>query len=286
MRTMYDSVTAADVPAGAQIVGGYVNGTFAWSAADWDRFPTATKVRIATRANVNDGNVLDVEKGDATPGEAPGWVVMRRAAGVDPTVYCNASALATVQAAFTAANVPQPHYWVAHYDNIPSIPDGAVAKQYINDPSSGGHYDLSAVADYWPGVDAPNSQNGGFLMALTDDQQQQLYDWVGGLYSDASATYLATNKATTQGKAIAWMYQTLANTPDINGDGRQGDLSLVNFRQFLVDKLNEIDKLLAANPPMTPDAYKQVLDASLAQHVAITGTVNITGTNPAPPPAG
>lgn|SRR5437763_1090978 len=153
MRIMHDSVTAADIPANAGIVGGYVNGTYAWSAADWARFPAAIKVRIATRGYIDDGHVLDVENGAAAAADAPGWVKMRRAAGVDPTVYCSASQLGTVQAAFTAAGVPQPHYWVAHYDNVAAVPAGCVAKQYIDPPTSGGHFDLSAVADYWPGVD-------------------------------------------------------------------------------------------------------------------------------------
>ncbi|MFB9925982.1 hypothetical protein ACFORO_12615 [Amycolatopsis halotolerans] len=152
-RIMYDSITAADIPATVPLVAGYCDLSSAWSAADWARFPNATKVRIARSARTNDGHVLDVERFLATPDQAPGWVAMRRAAGCDPTVYCNESALATVQAAFDAAQVPQPHYWVARYDNIPSVPAEAVAKQYINDPASGGHYDLSAVADYWPGID-------------------------------------------------------------------------------------------------------------------------------------
>ena len=153
MRTMYDSVTAGDIPTNAKMVAGYVSGKWKWSQSDWARFPNAVKVRIATQASVNDGVVLDVEPGDATPAQAPGWVTMRRAAGVDPTVYCGLTSLPAVQAAFTAAHVAQPHYWVARYDNSPTLPAGVVAKQYINPPTSGGHYDLSAVVDYWPGVD-------------------------------------------------------------------------------------------------------------------------------------
>ncbi len=157
---MHDSITAADIPRDAHIVAGYVSGRYKWSPADWARFPNATKVRIATSAAVDDGHVLDVEPGDATPGEAPGWVQMRRRAGVDPTVYCNLGALPAVRAAFAAAGVAQPHYWVARYDNVPAVPAGAVAKQYCDPATSGGHYDLSCVADYWPGVDpAPVAVN-------------------------------------------------------------------------------------------------------------------------------
>jgi hypothetical protein len=152
-RTMYDSITPTDIPLTAAMVAGYVDGPFAWSPAGWARFSSAVHVRIATRASTNDGHVLDVEPGDATATQAVAWVLMRRRAGADPTVYCGQSAWAAIQAAFAAAHVTQPHYWVAHYDGDPTIPAGAVAKQYTDPPNSGGHWDLSAVADHWPGVD-------------------------------------------------------------------------------------------------------------------------------------
>lgn len=155
MRTMYDSTAAADIPTTAAMVAGYLPPSrFAWSAADWARFPGAVKVRIAVRADVDDGHVLDVETGDATPAQAPGWVKMRRAAGADPSVYCSASLWPTVQAAFTAAKVPQPHYWIAAYPGGGQvIPAGAVAHQWANETITGQHFDLSVVADHWPGVD-------------------------------------------------------------------------------------------------------------------------------------
>jgi hypothetical protein len=152
-REMYDSVTAKDIPSWAALVGGYVSGPYKWKPADWAMFPNAVHVPIATQANVNDGVVLDVERGDATPEQAPGWVERRRAAGIDPTVYCSLSVWDEVKRAFEAAHVPQPHYWIAHYDGADILPVGTVAKQYINPPNSGGHYDRSIVADYWPGID-------------------------------------------------------------------------------------------------------------------------------------
>lgn len=155
MRTMYDSTAAGDIPTSAAMVAGYLAPSpWAWTSADWARFPNAVKVRIAVRAATNDGHVLDVEAGDATPAQAPGWVQMRRAAGADPTVYCSASAWPTVKAAFAAAGVTEPHYWVAAYPGGGrTIPAGAVAHQYADSTTSGGHFDLSVVADYWPGVD-------------------------------------------------------------------------------------------------------------------------------------
>lgn len=150
-RTMYDAVTVANIPAGAVMVAGYVDGRYANLAAMRVRFPHAVVVGIATRASRHgtDAPVLDVEKGDATPGEAPGWATAQRRIGVDPTVYCNTSTWPAVKAAFAAAGVAPPHYWVAQYDGNPAIPPGAVAKQY----SSPGPFDISSVADHWPGID-------------------------------------------------------------------------------------------------------------------------------------
>lgn len=178
-RTMYDSVTATDIPLSATMVAGYINGTYAWSQADWDRFPHAIRVRIATRANIDDGHVLDVEQGAARPYDAPGWVQRRRAAGIDPTVYCNQlNDWPLVRQAFAELGVPQPHYWLARYNNVATIPAGAIAKQYANPPTHHqGHFDLSVVADYWPGIDPPQK---GLLMALTDAEQRFIYNRIAG----------------------------------------------------------------------------------------------------------
>lgn len=149
-RLMYDAVTPSNIPTNAEMVAGYVDGRFAWKPSDWARFPNAVHVTIAVFPSTNNGVVLDVEQGDATPQQAPGWVRMRRAAGVDPTVYCSESAWPSVRAAFNAAGVPQPHYWVAAYPGEGAVvPAGAVAHQYQDT----GLVDLSVVADYWPGVD-------------------------------------------------------------------------------------------------------------------------------------
>ena len=150
MRTMYDAVTPANIPVKAQMVAGYVDGRYAWKAADWARFPHAVKVRIAVFSSTADGHVLDVEPGCSTPASAPGWVLRRRKAGVDPTVYCNTATWPVVRAAFKAAGVREPHWWIAAYPgNGPRLYPGSVAHQYANP----GPVDISVVADYWPGVD-------------------------------------------------------------------------------------------------------------------------------------
>lgn len=161
MRTMWDSTTAGDIPAAATMVAGYVDAHYAWSAADWAhwRDAGARLVRIAAWPSTNAGDVLDVETGNATPLEAPAWVTMRRAAGADPTVYCNTSTWPQLLAAFDRLGTARPHWWLAEYAasqariaQLLALP-GVVAVQYADEALTGGHYDLSAVADHWPGVD-------------------------------------------------------------------------------------------------------------------------------------
>lgn len=160
-RIMWDSVNARSIynqTRNPQMVAGYVDKIVLqpWSQADWDLFPSAVKVQIVKKASSNFGHVLDVEPGDATPAQAPGWVKMRREAGLStPTIYCNLSTWPSVQQAFRDQGVAQPLYWIAKYDDVKNFPvlNGitAIAKQYHgNDPAN---YDLSYVADFWPGVD-------------------------------------------------------------------------------------------------------------------------------------
>lgn len=152
-RTAYDSVTPANLPAGGAIYPAYANGNYTNQAEVESRFPGVPVPGIDV-LDAGIGIILDVESGDATPQSAPHWVVERRAAGVNPTVYCSESIWQTVINAFNAAGVPQPNYWVAAYPGGGAfVPGGAVAHQYEDT----GPYDISVVLDYWPGVDpVPN----------------------------------------------------------------------------------------------------------------------------------
>lgn len=159
---MYDSVRAKNIPAGAAIVAGYVDeySIPKWTPAEWGRFPHAVKVRVAKKASTNDGHVLDVEDRLARPDEAPGWARMRRRSGLlTPTIYCNRSTWPLVRAEFDRQGEPQPLYWIATASGKEEIPAGAIAAQYLLDTKD--NTDVSAVADFWPGVDpapiAPSS---------------------------------------------------------------------------------------------------------------------------------
>lgn len=154
-RTMYDSVTAPELPRGAEMVAGYVDGRYAWSAADWELFPDSEKVRVAVRASTDSGDVIDCETGDATPAEAAAWVRMRRAAGLHrPTVYCDLSEVPAVRHAAGSLVLGRDwDLWVASWDGSASGPyPGAAAKQYRSTAA----YDVSAVYDDgWPHRTAP-----------------------------------------------------------------------------------------------------------------------------------
>jgi hypothetical protein len=172
---MYDSVTAGAIPADAEMVAGYIDGHYRWSDQDWARFPHAVKVRIAVHASTNDGHVLDIESGDATPAQGPGWVLMRRRAGADPSVYCSLAVWDQVRGAFRAAGVREPYYWIAAYPgNGANLYPGSVAHQYANQGPHGENVDVSVVAEHWPGVDGEED------MALSQEDK----NWIQGTIHD------------------------------------------------------------------------------------------------------
>lgn len=235
---MYDSVNPAAIPTSAQLVAGYVSGRWTWTAGNWARFPNSVHVTIATAASVNNGVVLDVEQGDATPAQAPGWVATRRAAGVDPTVYCSASTWASVVAAFTNAHIPQPHYWIAAYPGggpiLPTLGGiQAVAHQYADPATSGGDYDLSIVADHWPGVDQE-----------TDMQLSDTYvDWAGNTQTVEGTLNHLDQKLTD-------LHNTLLNLQKSRVPGSTVELPVVpdgvmDTNNFAFQGLQGINALLA-----------------------------------------
>jgi peptidoglycan hydrolase-like protein with peptidoglycan-binding domain len=151
VRQMLDSVNPALIPVGTELVASYVDRADGWTLSSWDMHARSVRVRIATKASTNDGHVLDVETWDATPAQAPGWLERRRAVGAVPSVYCSRSSVAAVRQAVQSAGVVQPFLWVADWNGLQQVDPDAIAHQY----SRGADYDLSVVADHWPGVDGP-----------------------------------------------------------------------------------------------------------------------------------
>jgi hypothetical protein len=156
-RTLYDALGqhATSIPRGAQMVAGYADGDFKWSAADYAMFPRAARLAITVAAQVpdsHDASVIDVETGAFTPHDARGFVVARtayRPAGL-AAVYCNLSTLPAVRKACRGLAYG---IWLAHYtDRPPAAPEPAwgpdvVAVQWRNGDTTGVEYDQSVVFD-------------------------------------------------------------------------------------------------------------------------------------------
>lgn len=214
MRHMWDAVDVSGIPADiptTDLVAGYVNGHYANMGALIARFPNHQHVSIAVTADAT-ALVLDVETYDATPDQAPGWARRMRQAGLVPTIYCNSSTWPSVRAAFHNQATPEPLWWIAQYDNVPSLFDGTVAKQYQNTA----HYDLSIVADHWPGIDPEDN------MPLTDQDKDDIAAraavrvWDTIINNDAGALTAGTHLGRANvysdldRKAIAQVQATLA----------------------------------------------------------------------------
>jgi hypothetical protein len=177
---MYDSTTAADIPADAVMVAGYIDGLYAWHPADWARFPGARHVRIAVNPATSGADVYDVETGDLTPAQCPAVWRRERARGREPVAYVNRANRAQVMAAFDAAGLYRPHVWQATLDNSQPWDPGVVAIQYAGQAITGKHYDLSVVEEFWPGVDpAPSSSGGSTMFDANDIATVQKYTLAG-----------------------------------------------------------------------------------------------------------
>lgn len=72
--TMFDSVTPADIPmTGMDAVLAYVNGRYNTLAAIRQRYPHLPILTCSVNSSGN-AQCLDVENGDATPADVPGWL--------------------------------------------------------------------------------------------------------------------------------------------------------------------------------------------------------------------
>lgn len=183
---MRDSITAADIPVNTPVVAGYVDGRYVWSAADWDRFPNAVKLTIATSSQ-SSADILDVETGDATPAETPGWVDrFNRPGRRRPTIYCNRASWRAVQDVLGTRNV---EYWISTLDGTEVVP-GAVAVQYTDT----GGYDESLISD------------------PTWMEYNMTQDIARGLVYDLRAALLGEGPSANEAEAIeAYVASVLAN---------------------------------------------------------------------------
>jgi hypothetical protein len=142
---MFDSATGA-YPPGAALCAYYVNGRYA-RPAQYGR----GKVWIDVIGNAPRAALwLDVETGDATPADVPGWLDERRSAGLGAGgVYCSRAALPAIEQAAAG----RPHLlWVATLDGdttpaLPPVTGQLVAVQAFPASMLGFDADMSVVVD-------------------------------------------------------------------------------------------------------------------------------------------
>lgn len=117
-RVLFDDVTLSLVPGAARAVGFYVNGLYANGTEAHTRFPKARRVGISITAS-EVADALDIETGDATVSEAPGWYrafKAQRPHGV-PIFYTSVSNVDLLVSTLAGAGISRGHYriWSAHY---------------------------------------------------------------------------------------------------------------------------------------------------------------------------
>jgi peptidoglycan hydrolase-like protein with peptidoglycan-binding domain len=115
---MFDAVDVSQIPADAVAVAGYTGGRWPTYSQLLAQFPHACVLSIAISA-AGDAECLDIETGDAVPGDAAAWYGRQRARGVTrPCLYASASLMeSAVIPAVNAAGIERAavRLWSAHY---------------------------------------------------------------------------------------------------------------------------------------------------------------------------
>ena len=117
---MADSINTVALPEGMDAYAGYVNGAWPTYPQIVERFPKALHLSIAVNATAR-ADCLDVERGDATPGDIPGWMAGWQPGNTRlPVLYCSAAAAGDV---IDAARATRGSYllWTAHYTGVEHI---------------------------------------------------------------------------------------------------------------------------------------------------------------------
>lgn len=123
ISTMYDSIDVRAIPRTAKAAAGYVDGhwpTF-YQLRKW--LPRAQLLSIAVFAK-DGADALDIEQGNATPEQAPGWVKNQIKAGKKkPCVYASVSEMVRVLKILEASGIPRESVRVitAHYTGKPHL---------------------------------------------------------------------------------------------------------------------------------------------------------------------
>lgn len=144
---MFDSVDVSTVPRDPFAIAGYTAGRWPTFIPLRKAFPSAHTVSIAISARYH-ADCLDVEPGDATPGEVPGWVHADERAGYrKPCVYSDWSEWTSqIRPVLERAGIRRSQVWEwdAFYNGVPHIDPGFDGTQWT-DRAYGRNLDESLV---------------------------------------------------------------------------------------------------------------------------------------------
>lgn len=113
----------SNLQAGMDAYAGYVAGRWPTYAQMVATFPGAKHLSISPFASVQ-ADCLDIENGDATNDQAPGWLLSWRPGNTPlPVLYTSASNIQNLVNTLAAAGYRRSSYliWSAHYTNTPHI---------------------------------------------------------------------------------------------------------------------------------------------------------------------
>jgi hypothetical protein len=136
---MLDSITVANLPAGADAYLGYEDGKWPTFNALSARFPHAFLLSMAVSATA-DAEGCDMEAGDLTAQQVPAWVARQVQRAVwRPVVYASASSIPAVLGALGHAGIARPAVRLlsAHYGAGKHI-CGPVTCRYPGVPAADG----------------------------------------------------------------------------------------------------------------------------------------------------
>jgi hypothetical protein len=164
--TVCDAIhaNASHLPKGP--AAGYTTGTgiVPWTPADWKAHPGAVRICQDPAASDTTADILDVERGAASPGAAARWAVAavasyaagKRPGQRLPAIYMSLSAVTPVVNALIAGGITEgPGLWIAHWGISPDEartvvelgggPFPVIGVQYRN----AGTYDVSVFGKPW-----------------------------------------------------------------------------------------------------------------------------------------
>ena len=183
MRVGADSTDFASLPPGKGVYGAYDDGQWQTYQKTSAAYSTEALVLAITVNPIDEfGDVLDVEKGDAAPFDAPHWIAARRRSGhPNPGVYCNEDTWPAVRQMFAQQGVAEPWYWIAGYPGsvgAGNLYPGALGHQWIDHNNV---WDESVFVDFIPGLDKPKTP-GEDVPTATDVVDQWTVPGDGSAY--------------------------------------------------------------------------------------------------------